>query len=208
LAGVDDIYIRSVAGRNEDTLLLHATETKKVCDWSTDGRYLVFTSWNPRSNLDLWLLPTFGNRKPIPFLQSPFNEKQGQVSPDGRWMAYASDESGRWEVYVQSFPMPGAKRAVSIGGGDQPRWRRDGSELFYLSADHMLMAVDVRRGERWKAGTPRRLFQVRLSQMSANFLGHYAVTADGQRFLVDAVDERESAESMTVLVNWTAAVNH
>jgi hypothetical protein len=72
----------------------------------------------------------------------------------------------------------------------------------------MLMAVDVRRGERWKAGTPRRLFQVRLSQMSANFLGHYAVTADGQRFLVDAVDERESAESMTVLVNWTAAVNH
>src|SRR5439155_26117796 len=142
-SGVDDIFVRSTADRSDD-LLLQTHATKHVHSWTPDGRYLVYVSTNPRQKLDLWLLPMFGDRQPIPFLQTAFNEKQAQVSPDGRWIAYVSDESGAWEVYIQSFPVPGGRRTISVGGGTEPQWRRDGKELFYLAADHMLMAVDVR----------------------------------------------------------------
>jgi DNA-binding winged helix-turn-helix (wHTH) protein/Tol biopolymer transport system component len=203
--GVDDIFVRSTAGPNEDELLLRSVDTKHVHSWSPDGRYIVYVSTNPRHNVDLWLLPMFGDRHPIPFLQTPFNEKQGQVSPDGRWMAYASDESGAWEVYVQSFPVPGGKRTISVGGGTEPQWRRDGRELFYLAADHTLMAVDVRPGETWQAGRPIPLFRTSLPR-TAEPRNHYAVSADGQRFVIDSVTEGDNQEAMTVLVNWPAAV--
>ena len=104
------------------------------------------------------MLPTFGDRRPIPYLRTPFNEIQSRISPDGRWVAYASDESGVWEVYVQSFPTPGAKQIISVHGGAEPVWRRDGRELYYLAADRTLMSVDViSKGDTPHVSRPRAL---------------------------------------------------
>jgi hypothetical protein len=132
-------------------------------------------------------MPRTGDRKPAQFLATSANEIQGQVSPDGRWLAYASDESGAWEVYVQSFPSPGAKRTISTGGGTEPQWRGDGKELFYLSADHMMMAVDVNSGSTLQASKPKPLFRAPCSGRSPAYRNYYAVTADGTRFLIDSV---------------------
>jgi hypothetical protein len=141
-------------------------------------------------------------RQPIPFLQSPFNEMHGQVSPDGRWIAYASDESGTWEVYVQTFPAPGAKRTISVGGGAEPYWRRDGRELFYLAPDGTLMAVPVKNhGDAFEVGRALPLFQARIPADIITFRNHYAPSGDGQRFLVDSADDHEP---ISVVVNWTA----
>ena len=202
VGGVANLYLRSTAGRGEEELLLQTPENKIVNDWSPDGRYIVYVSTNPSSKKDLWLLPQFGNRKPTPYLQTAFNEIQGQVSPDGRWMAYASDESGTWQVYVQSFPVPGRKRAISVAGGAQPRWRRDGRELFYLASDHTLMAVDVTLGEVCEPGRPRALFKIPIFGNLNTYRSHYTVTADGQRFLVDSLDG--SQRSITLIFNWNA----
>jgi DNA-binding winged helix-turn-helix (wHTH) protein/Tol biopolymer transport system component len=206
ITGVDDIFVRSAAGHSEDALLLRTVNTKHVHGWSPDGRYIVYVSTNPRQKLDLWLLPTFGDRQPIPFLQTPFDEKQGQVSPDGRWIAYASDESSAWEVYVQSFPVPGGKRTISVGGGTEPQWRRDGRELFYLAPDDTLMAVDVKPGATWQSGRPSALFRTSLPKAASRPRNRYAVTADGQRFVIDSVSDADHQEPMTVLVNWPAAL--
>jgi Tol biopolymer transport system component len=103
-----------------------------------------------------------GERKPVPFLQTEFNEQQAQFSPDAKWIAYTSDESGAPEVYVQAFPALGSKLRISTGGGCQPQWRRDGKELFYVAADRKLMAVDVKTGATFEAGVPKPLFETRI----------------------------------------------
>ena len=127
-------------------------ENKSICDWLPDGRSLLYVNTSPRTKADLWLLPLIGPRQPVPLLQTSFNELQGQISPDGRWIAYTSDESGSWQVYVQSFPALGAKRAISVGGGWDPHWRRDGKELFYVGADRSIMAVSIGPGPAFEAG--------------------------------------------------------
>jgi len=135
-----------------------------------------------------------------------------QVSPDTHWIAYASDESGRSEIYVQPFPVPaggGSKTSVSRDGGNQPRWRRDGKELFYLSFDGKLMAVDVTEGRVLKVGTPKSLFQAPATSIqNRTSMNGWAwdVTSDGQRFLLDAV--KTSSESLTAVLNWTAESKH
>ncbi len=126
----------------------------------------------------------------------------GTLSPDGRWLAYASDVSGRYEVYVQSFPGGGGKRQVSTGGGSSPRWRRDGRELFYYAADGKLMAAAVKNGESFETGAAVSLFEFRAGTLQG--LAPYAVTADGQRFLINAMVETEPNAPLTVVVNWTA----
>ena len=199
--GVADMYARSTAGRNDEEVMLRTPENKIVNDWSPDGRYIVYVSTNPVTKKDIWLLPQFGARKPVPYLQTPANEIQGQVSPDGRWMAYASDESGSWQVYVQTFPVPGRKRVVSVNGGAQPRWRRDGRELFYLASDHTLMAVQISLGETLEPGRPQPLFRADVFGRLNTYRSHYTVTADGQRFLVDSANG--SQPSITTIVNWT-----
>jgi hypothetical protein len=124
---------------------------------------------------------------------------------DGRWVAYASDESGAWEVYVQAFPMPGAKRTISVGGGAEPQWRRDGQERYYLAPDGTLIAVAVSTsGDTFDAGRPLPLFRARIPADIITFGNHYAVSRDGQRFLVDATDDNEP---INVVVNWTALVS-
>ena len=114
----------------------------------------MYISDDPKTGYDLWVLPLEGDRKPQPYLQTQFRENQGQFSPDGHWVAYTSDESGRLEVYVQPFPAAGGKWQISTNGGENPKWRRDGKELFYLGLDRRLMAVEVKTAPTFEAGLP------------------------------------------------------
>jgi Tol biopolymer transport system component len=126
-----DLYRKVSSGAgNEELLFKSETEGKEGTDWSADGRFILFDQAASNGGTDIWILPLFGDGKPYPLLQSPFTEYQGHFAPDGKWFAYTSNESGRDEVYVQSFPPSGGKWQVSTGGGAQPHWRRDGKELF------------------------------------------------------------------------------
>jgi DNA-binding winged helix-turn-helix (wHTH) protein/Tol biopolymer transport system component len=202
--GQVDIEARPVNGRAEDAqVLVRNSEMKISGNWTADGSYFTYAASNPQTRLDLWMLPGNGDA-PRPFLQTAANEMQPQVSPDGRWLAYASDESGTWEVYVQSFPAPGEKRTVSVGGGAQPQWRRDGRELFYLSPDGTLMAVDVTTGGTFEAGRPQRLFRAPIASDIISYRNQYAVSEDGGRFVIDLLGDRDP---INVVVNWNALVN-
>ena len=147
----------------------------------------------------------FGDRQPRLFLQTEFNEKQGRFSPDGKWMAYASDESGKYEIYVQPFPATGGKWQISTNGGEQPSWRRDGKELYYVAGDKKLIAVTVEPDSlSFRASTPKELFQMHVgSDFGRN---QYAVTADGQRFLVNTLVGETASPQITVMVNWAAGL--
>jgi DNA-binding winged helix-turn-helix (wHTH) protein/Tol biopolymer transport system component len=202
VGGSSDLVHRSIVGPSTDeSLLLRTPQMKIGGNWTDDSSYIIYTGSDPETRLDLWTL-ALADRKPMPFLQTPFNEMHGQVSPDGRWIAYASDESGTWEVYVQTFPVPGAKRTISAGGGAEPQWRRDGRELYYLAPGGTLMSVAVSsRGDTFDAGRPVPLFRARIPADIITFRNHYAASRDGQRFLVDAADDNEP---INVVVNWTA----
>jgi hypothetical protein len=125
----------------------------------------------------------------------------GHLSPDGRWLAYASDESGELQVYVQPFPTTGEKRQISPDGGSEPRWRRDGNELFYLASSGKLTSVAIPGGDAFKAGAPKELFEVRVPLTGNPYRTNYAVTADGQRFLVNTRIE-DAPSPVNVIVNW------
>jgi eukaryotic-like serine/threonine-protein kinase len=168
----------------------------------------------PARRPELLVLPaaagTPPDRKPVPYLEGPYNEQLGQFSPNGRWIAYASDETGSFEVYVQSFPIGAGKFRVSTAGGSQPRWRRDGKELFYISAAARLTAVAVKTAPGFEFDAPQVLFdpQIPAGSLADGFF-HYDVTADGKRILVTSVamDKAVSAPTpITVIVNWTAAL--
>jgi hypothetical protein len=146
-----------------------------------------------------------GEARPFPVVRTEARDTAGKLSPDGQWLAYVSDASGRNEVYVQSFPGGGGKRKVSTGGGNSPRWRRDGRELFYYAGDGKLMATPVRSGESFEVGAPVSLFEFRAGNVLLNGTP-YAVTADGQCFLINAVVETEPNAPLTVVVNWAAGV--
>jgi Tol biopolymer transport system component len=155
-----------------------------------------------QAGFNLWVLPLFGDTKPIPFLQTEFHERNGQFSPDLRWMAYDSDESGKTEVYVRTFPSSDGKSRISTGGGSDPKWSHDGKELFYIAPDWKLMAVSVKEGGRFEVGTPRALFQTHLAK--PYLCGEYAVARDGQRFLMPI--GRATSVPFTVVMNWTAGL--
>ena len=146
-----------------------------------------------------------GDHKPFPYLQTGFNLGNAQLSPDGRWVAYTSNESGRYEIYVQSFPEPGAKAQVSLEGGNQPRWRRDGKELFYMAADRRLMAVPITTGAALQPGPPAVLFETHLLESTVYVPAQYDVAPDGQRFLLN-VAKQTTAVPVTVMLNWPAAI--
>ncbi len=195
--GRRDLYQKLASGTGDEELLLESGEDKNVEDWTRDGRFMVFN----RNSQDVWALPLTGDRKAAPLLQGPFSEVEGQVSPDGRWIAYSSNESARREVYVQSFPPAGGKWQVSTAGGEEPRWRRDGKELFYV-AGSKIMAVELKtNGPTFEAGIPKELFEVRIGPPLRNRI---LVTGDGKRFLVNTPVEETLALPMTVVLNWTA----
>jgi Tol biopolymer transport system component len=212
----DSIYQKDSSGSGNEELLSKSGSPE---DWSPDGRYLLYNFLDTKTNnRHLWVLPaqagTPENRKPISYLQTLFNEGQGQFSPDGHWIAYISNESGasQYQVYVQSFPAGAGKFQVSTGGGGtQPRWRRDGKELFYLASDGKLMAVETQTTPKFEAAAPRTLFDPRISRgrMPPYVFYRYDVTADGKRFLVDSTStlpEGSAAAPITVVVNWLAAL--
>ena len=151
------------------------------------------------------MLPLAGDRKPYPYLQTGFNSANAQLSPDGRWVAYASNESGRYEIYVQGFPTPGGKAQLSIAGGNQPRWARDGRELFYVSADRKLTAVAITTDTTVQPGAATALFETHLVDPTPYGLPQHDVAPDGRRFLLLAAKET-AAVPMTVVLNWTVAL--
>ena len=160
---------------------------------------MVYTENNPATANDIWLLPLEGERKPSRWLQTPYREYMPALSPDGRWLAYVSNESRRNEVYVQPFPGPGERIQVSVEGGEEPAWTRDGRELFYRSGDS-LMAVPVTAGERFSAGRPVALFQGEFD--SSNNIRGYDVSPDGQSFVMVQRDPQAPPVEVNVVLNW------
>ena len=197
--GHRDLYQKLASGTGEDELLLESAERKAVEDWSPDGRFLLYT----QESVDVWVLPLFGERSPFPFLKTSFSESQPQFSPNGRWVVYSSNESGRSEIYVQAFPPTGDKWPISTAGGSDPQWRFDGKELFYLERQKM-MAVPVNTGgPAFEAGIPAALFMTPIPVASRR--NRYVVAANGQRFLVNTVPEQLQSV-FTVVLNWEAGV--
>jgi Tol biopolymer transport system component len=207
--GAFHLYQKEASGAGQEELLLKTAANKCPTGWSHDGSLLLYQELNPKTRSDLWVLP-LERRQPSPWLRTDFDERNGRFSPDGRWVAYDSDESGRYEVYVRPLS-PGAAAAgqwpVSTGGGEEPRWRGDGKELFYLGPDRKLIAVEVKTaGGRFEAGIPRELFTTRAATFHVAFSALYAVTADGQRFLINTEGEEAVSHPATVVINWTAGL--
>ena len=205
-----DLYQQSTTNPERAELLLATPQNKTVTDWSRDGRFILFRSVDPATSHDLWALPLDGNKTPFPVVQTRFTEPYGQFSPDGNWIAYQSDESGRVEIYVQPFPGPGTKVRISTSGGAQMRWSDDAKELFYLALDGRLMAVPLRRssqGDAIKPGPPVPLFDANVGQavpLQAGYRGGVDDSRDGQRFLMNTIVERASAPPITIILNWRA----
>jgi Tol biopolymer transport system component len=200
--GVFNLYRKNSAGTGEEELLLKTPNNKIIDDWSADGRYILYEEVDPKNKEDLWVLPLFGDRKPIKFMGTPFNEWLASFSPDGHWIAYTSDESGRSQVYVQSFPTASGKWQVSTtASGSGPRWRHDSKEIFYDGAGPM-MAVDLTGtvpGGQFKAGTSQQLFTGLMNLPPHNF----DLSADGKRFLVVSGRDLAGAPSpIVVVLNW------
>src|SRR5262245_1582882 len=204
--GIANLCHRAASLAGEGTLLLKSGYFKSPTDWSRDGRFIIYTQTDPKTKADVWVLPVNGSgeAKPSPVLQSGANETSARLSPDGRWLAYASDASGRNEVYVQSLPEGGGKRQGQTGRGSRALWRRDWRELFYYAADGKLMSASVRSGESLEVGAPVPLFEFRAGTLPG--FTPYAVTGDGQRFLINAVVETEPNAPLTVWVNWAAGL--
>ena len=207
-SGVFDLYLQSMANTGSDQLLLATPQNKSVTDWSRDGRFILFRSVDPETSHDLWALPLEGDKKPFPVVRTSFVEPYGQFSPDGKWVAYQSNESGRAEVYAQPFPGPGAKIKISTDGGAQMRWRRDGKELFYLALDSRLMAVPLRAGSDDRGlepGDPTPLFTAKVGELvplQSGYAQSYDIAPDGQRFLMNTLTKDVNPPPITVILNW------
>lgn len=198
------LYEKDANRAGQETPLLVSEYNKTPTDWSSDGRYIIYRQTDPKTRIDIWALPLFGEHKPFPVVQSEANENGGVVSPDGRWLAFYSDESGRHEIYLQSFPGEGNKQRVSINGGVWPYWRQDGKELYYRSLDDKLMAVSFTGQTSLIAGSPTALFEFHSGGQPDQ--PYYSVSGNGQRFLLNAFVDSEINSPLTVLVNWTAGV--
>ena len=202
--GANDLHQTAANGGGGDGVLLSDNLDKTPASWSPDGRFLLYTAFDrSQRDDDLWVMPLVGGAKPFRFTQTPFRELPGRFSPDGRWIAYASNESGRNEVFVAPFPGPGGKWQISTDGGVDPRWRRDGDELFYVSPDSTLMAAKVSgKGSGFEVGAVHPLFKATRMRTSRY---EYDVIGDGQRFLVNTLIAQPEA-SIELIVNWTAAL--
>jgi Tol biopolymer transport system component len=183
-------------------------------DWSRDGKFIIGQTNSVAGLYDVLTLAVNGGSVvqaargagPVPFADSEFAEGDSMFSPDGRWVAYASDASGRMEVYVAPFPRAGGAQRLSVSGGSEPHWRRDGKELFYLALDRTMMAVDVTTGAKLWSGTPHPLYRTQAPFPGGFWRQNYDVTADGSRFLVTTPVEEAPASSISVVLNWPAAI--
>ncbi len=196
-----DLYLKDTNGAQEEKVIPQDGPDRFPTDWSRDGKYVIYGR-----GPDLWFL-TLPELRSTQFLKASSTLKSARFSPDGKWVAYASNESGRWEIYVTSFPEAHGKWQLSNAGGDQPRWRGDGKELFYLSNDNKIMAVPVRTGSNFDAGTPTALFQANPREMFATSeLFSYDVSSDGQKFLINT-QLKTAMTPLSVVLNWSAKLN-
>jgi Tol biopolymer transport system component len=200
-SGIQNLYVGAPGRADSAEALLESAHPKLVEDWSRDGRFLVYQEIHPKTGRDLWVLPMTGSsRKPLVAVNTSFEEQNGQLSPDVRWLAYETNESGRFEIVVQSFPEGGHKWPVSTGGGVQPRWRADGKELYFIAPDGKLMSASITStGAAFAAGTPVALFPVRIVSGVVT-KSQYAVSRDG-RFLINRPSQ-ESMAPITLILNW------
>jgi len=201
--GSQFIYQKGSGGAGKEERLLQMQSSGGVLDCSQDGRFIIYGAFDPKTKSDLWLLPMTGDHKATPLLQTEFNETQGQFSPDGRWLAYTSDESGAAvQVYVQPFPASGDKWPISNSGGWQPRWRGDGKELFYVAPDGQLMVVAI------LAASNNTHFKASVPQLNRgqSYWFFYDVTADGRRFLINTLPAGGTQSAINVVVNWQAGL--
>jgi len=193
------LYVKNSDGASDEKNIVQDEAGNFPSDWSRDGKYILYCRGS-----DVGLL-TFAELKSSLFLKAPSVLRNAQFSPDGKWVAYASNESGKWEIYVTSFPEARGKWQVSTGGGEQPRWRGDGKELFYLSLDGKMMAAPVTTGTHFDSGTPLVLFQSTPRQPVLVYdLFVYDVSRDGQRFLINTQVKQADTAPMSVILNWPA----
>jgi len=191
-------------------LLLSTPQAKQVTDWSRDGRYLLFRTitFADHADMDVWALPLEGDRKPFAVVRTPFEERDAQFSPDGKWLAYQSNESGQDEIYVQPFQGAGDRVRISQDGGVQARWRFDGRELFYLTLQGQLVAVPMTPradgGALQPAGPGVRLFQASVGPLHGVALPSYIVAPDGEHFLIETLIE-QTPPPISLILNWNVS---
>jgi serine/threonine protein kinase len=207
--GATEFYEKSAGGGGkedpvltEETQLAAGIESPNLVpsDWSPDGRYVIASVPDKTTGDDLWLVPFGNDRKPVKFLGAPSDQMHGNFSPDGRFVAYTSNESGRFQAYVQTFPLTDRKWQVSTDGGYEPRWRGDGREIYYLSDDRKLMAVSVGAGPSFDV--PKVLFQTRVAEGVTSRRTHYVPSRDGRRFLINTQTSDSPPNPITVVFNW------
>jgi Tol biopolymer transport system component len=180
--------------------LVRPSTPQTPSDWHPSGRFIAFYRGDPATANDIWIVPLDGDRTPYAFARSRFNETSGRFSPDGRWLAYESDEAGQPDIYVRAFPGPGEAHRISTGGGSNPRWRRDGKELFYVAAQRM-MAVPVNSTVSFDAGAARELFDRKPARII-----DYDVAADGQSFLINGELSSPDTKPINVVINWMSVL--
>ncbi len=203
--GVPNPFEKIATGAGTEQLLWKSERSMFPVDWSKDGRYILLSVQDPKTKNDLWALPLGGDKKPFPVVATEATEDVGRFSPDGRWIAYQSDESGKAEVYVQAFPVGEGKWQVSTKGGGSPQWSKDGKEIFYLGPDKKLMAVDIKpTGSTLEQGIPKPLFDTYVDIYNAP--NRYAVSKDGKRFLINTSTEGDGSKPITVVLNWMTEV--
>jgi eukaryotic-like serine/threonine-protein kinase len=213
--GVYNLYQKAASGAKIEELLLKSSDPKFPTSWSSDGRFLLYGEQNAKTKADLWVLPLEGDRKAMPFLRTEFNESDGHFSPDTRWIAYTSDESGRSEVYVRGFShsseassKASGKWQISMEGGMGPRWRRDGKKLYYRAPDGKVMVVEVQAGTAFQSETSKPLFQApsNLETFLPIALPNWDVSDDGNRFLLMTSAAEGTPAPFTVVLNWQAGL--
>jgi eukaryotic-like serine/threonine-protein kinase len=192
--GRQALFVKDVVSGREEPLGTFG-EPAVLDEWTRDGRFIVFRTLGKA----VYAMPLSGDRTPRLLADTPYTEDEVHVSPDGRWVAFQADESGRWEIYVAAFPSFTSRQQISSGGGFQPQWRADGRELFYLSPDGTLMSVRVDARPEFTASRPVRLFTTKISPFGGGTTAQYAVTADGQRFL--GLERVGGSKAFTFLVN-------
>jgi Tol biopolymer transport system component len=204
--GPQHLYVKAIGAQGAEHKIGEFSSFANPSSWSPDGRIIAIQRVSPATRSDLWILTLGAKNELRPLLATPFDERQPRFSPDGRWIAYTSDESDRPEVYVQSFPEGRARVRVSVSGGTQPQWRGDGRELFFISADERLMSAAITLGvDSVAAGLPQPLFAVRIMAFAQN-RNDYVPDATGQRFLVSMRGERRVSAPVVVVQNWLAAL--
>ena len=199
--GTFDLWTKPSSGTGEEQLLFGTPDSEWPLSWSRDGRFLLYQQSDLKEMWDLWALPMTGSaREPIVVANTPFTERLGVFSPDGRWVAYETNESGRPEVVVQEFPTASGRFHVSTGGGGAPRWRADGREMYFVAPDGKMMAVPVTTTSTFEAGKPVPLFTLQVGIQA--FKAQYTVSRNG-RFLVNSVTPDEAiASPITLILNW------